>query len=302
MSDLITLSRAAQNPSLAQLAASSPAYLASLITAASDAIRRACGRDFVLSSYSEYHNGGVYVREPLRLRQFPVVEITRVAAAPRAALLVQNVDAVTNQRATVETTTTGLRLTRVASAVVTTTDLTYTSYPTIASMASAINALNAGWSATARAGFDQWPSADLKPLQGALSVIQGGRDLELYSESIQPLAGLRFADEYESGPFSAGWRLDDETGELYGRFPRGQLNIRIDYRAGFATVPQPVQEACVQLVQDLYQAGLVNNSLKKATLGSSSVELKDSTATTQMSSKVQLLLAPYVDYSRVIFR
>jgi len=168
-------------------------------------------------------------------------------------------------------------------------------------MASAINALNAGWNATPRAGFDQWPSADLKPLQGALSVIAGGRDLELYSESIQPLAGLPFADE-ESGSFAVGWRLDDETGELYGRFPRGQLNIRIDYRAGFATVPQPVQEACVQLAQDLYQAGLVNNSLKKATLGSSSVELKDSTATTQMSSKVQLLLAPYVDYSRVIFR
>jgi hypothetical protein len=229
------------------------------------------------------------------------VEHTRDAAAPRAALLVQNGDALTNQRATVETTTTGLRLTRVASAVVTTSDLAYASYATIAAMASAINALNAGWSASPRAGFDQWPSADLKSLQGALSVIQGGRDLELYSESIQPLAGLPFADE-ESGPFTGGWRLDDETGELYGRFPRGQLNIRIDYRAGFASVPQPVQEACVQLVQDLYQAGLVNNSLKKATLGSSSIELKESTATTQMSSKVQLLLAPYVDYSRVIFR
>ena len=58
----------------------------------------------------------------------------------------------------------------------------------------------------------------------------------------------------------------------------------------------------MQLVQDLYQAGLVNNTLKKATLGSSSVELKDTTGAAQMSPKVQLLLAPYTDYAKVIFR
>src|SRR5882724_10381469 len=104
MVDLITPSRAGQNPALAQLASTGPAYLASLISAASDAIRRTCGRDFTLGSYTEYHNGGIYVREPLRLRQFPVVEITRVAAGPMPALLVQNGDANTNQRATVETT------------------------------------------------------------------------------------------------------------------------------------------------------------------------------------------------------
>ena len=80
-------------------------------------------RDFTLGSYSEYHSGGIYIREPLRLRQFPVVEITRVASNPRPALLVQNVDAITNQRATVETTTTGIRLLRVASAVTTVNDL-----------------------------------------------------------------------------------------------------------------------------------------------------------------------------------
>ena len=53
------------------------------------------------------------------------------------------------------------------------------------------------------------------------------------------------------------WALD--------HFPRGQLNLRIDYQAGFASVPQAVQEACVQLAQDLYQGGLVNNSVRKAT-------------------------------------
>ena len=72
------------------------------------------------------------VREPLRLRQFPVVEILRVACDPRPAMRVQNGDAVTNQRATAETTPTALRLVRVASAALSTTDLLYVTYPTVA--------------------------------------------------------------------------------------------------------------------------------------------------------------------------
>jgi hypothetical protein len=80
------------------------------------------------------------------------------------------------------------------------------------------------------------------------------------------------------------------------------LNIRVDYTAGFATVPQAIQEAAVQLVQDLYQASLVNSTLKKATLGASSVELKSETASSQMSGKVRALIAPYIDHSKMICR
>lgn len=302
MQNLITPTRAAQNPALADLASSAPAYLASLICAASDAIRRQCNRDFVLSSYSEYYSGGIFIHQPLRLRQFPVTEITRVAASPRGALRVQNVDAITNQRATIETTPTGVRAVRVASAVATTNDLSFATYPTITAMVGAINALNHGWQASVLSGFDYWPSPDLKPLQGATSVIQGPHDLELYTESISPFLSWPFAADLADELTTTGWRLDDETGELYGRFPRGQLNIRIDYQAGYATVPQAVQEACVQLVQDLYQAGLVNNTLKKATLGASTVEMKDTSTSPQMSAKVQLLLAPYVDHAKMIAR
>jgi hypothetical protein len=306
MPDLITLARAAQNPTLAALAASNPGYLASLISAASDSVRQNCRRQLTLSSFTEYHGGGIYIREPLRLREYPVAEVMRVAASPRPALLVQNVDAATNQRATVETTAAGVRLVRIASAVLTSTDLPYATYPTVAALAGAINVLGNGWSATIRNDFANWPSADFKPLQGAVSALLGGRDLEMYSEIVQPFTAWPYSageaqwdDGFQS---AAGWRLDEETGELFGRFPRGQLNIRIDYRAGYASIPQAVQEACVQVVQDLYQAGLVNNTLKKATLGSSSVELKDTSVVVQMSPKVQLLLAPYVDYAKVIFR
>jgi len=306
MPDLITIARAAQNPTLATLGAANPAYLASLVNAASDAVRLSCRRNFTLASYTEYHSGGIYIHEPLRLRQFPVTQISRVAASPLPALLVQNVDAITNQRATVETTPTALRLVRIASAVLSTTDFLFTTYPTLASLAAVINTLGAGWSAIVRNDFANWPSADFKPLQGAISALNGGRDLEIYSELIQPFTSWPWsagAGQSDDGFQDAtGWRLDEETGELFGRFPRGQLNIRIDYRAGFAEIPHPVQEACVQLVQDLYQAGLINSTLKKTTLGASSVELNVTNSAAQMSAKVQLLLAPYRDYAKLIFR
>jgi len=303
--DLITSSRATQNSSLAALNTSNPTYLASLITAASDVVRRVCNRDFSQTSYTEYYSGGIYIREPLRLRQFPVLEITRIATNPQPALLVQNVDPGSNQRATIETTTTGLRLFRMSMATPVTVDLASATYPTLSAMAGAVNSQGNGWSAQVLDQLANWPSADLKPLQGAAMALYGGRQLELYTEDLQPFVTWPPGDPWgeEAGYQSfTGWRLDDETGEVYGRFPRGQLNVRIDYSAGFATIPQAVQEACVQLVLDLYNAGLVNNTLKKATLGSGSFELKNDNQTASLSAKVSLLLAPFVDYSRVIFR
>lgn len=311
MPDLITNSRAIQNATLSALNSTNPTYLASLITAASDAIRSACHRDFVQASYTEYYSGSGNpgAAEPLRLRQYPVLEITRVASSPRPALLVVNSDSATNQRATVETTPTAVQLVRIASAVPTTVMLNYADYPTVGQLAIAINALGHGWSAsvqtqTITGDFSKWPTSDLRPLQGAVTAFLGGAALEIFAEDVEPfLLGTNFPAGVldDLGP-GFGWRLDDETGEVYARFPRGHLNIRIDYTAGYATVPQAIQEACVQLAQDLYQAGLVNSTLRKATLGGSSIEVQSQSITASLSGKVKLLIAPYVDYSKVMFR
>ena len=303
--DLITSDRATQNASLLALSTSNPTYLASLITAASDCIRHATHRDFSQATYTEYHSGGIYIREPLRLRQFPVAQITRVATNPQPAILIQNANGVANQRATIETAPTSVRLTRIASANVTTNDLPFSTYATLASVASAINAIGNGWTAQTLGLFASWPSTDLKPLQGAVSALGIGRSFEVYTEDVSAFTYWPPGDSCIDGgdcAAPAGWRLDDETGQLYARFPRGHLNIRIDYTAGFATIPQAVQEACVQLACDLYNAGLVNTTLKKATLGNGSFELKDQSSTAVLSGKVSMLLARYVDYSRVIFR
>ena len=308
LADLITTDRAVQNTALAALQSSSPAYLSSLITAASDMIRRRCNRDFVQSAYSEYYSGGVYQNAPNPAAAVPGPRGNASGEQSTAGVRVLNFDSATNQRATVETTTTGLTLFRVASGVPTSVSLAYGTYVTIGSLAAAINILGAGWSATVQpqgitGDFSKWASTDFKPLQGAVSVLVGGANLEVYSEEL-PRIGSWAGDagDQDCAGRAAGWRLGEETGELFGRFPRGQLNIRIDYSAGFVTVPEPIQEAAVQLVQDLYQASLVNNTLKKATLGASSVELKSGTVTSQMSGKVQALIGPYIDHSKMISR
>ena len=86
-----------------------------------------------------------------------------------------------------------------------------------------MNGLANGWSATVRNDFANWPSADFKSLQGAVSALNGGRDLEMYSEIVQPFTAWLGGGEgdWDDGFQGAtGWRLDEETGEMFGRFPR----------------------------------------------------------------------------------
>lgn len=281
LADLISSSRAQQNSTLAALGRSNPAYLASLITTASDAIRLHCHREFVVNSFSEYRNGGIYIREPLKLRQYPVKEISRFATM-QPCLLIQNGSSV-NQRAFVETLSNGdFKLTRVSSGATTPVTLAAATYVTVGAMAGAINALGNGWGTSILSGpvgaYNNFPTTDLKPLQGAASALVGGCWLEIAEDWYGWNSGSVWPDDRmdDVGGQSAFWRLDGESGELEGRFPRGKLNLRIDYTAGFDTVPASVQEACVQLCQWQYQSGQINQTLKSAKLGNTSAELNDS--------------------------
>ncbi len=288
---------------LAALASSNPSYFASLVSAASGAIRAECHRDFTVSSYTEYHSGSPN-QGALRLRQFPVMAITRVATAA-LALQVNNSGAFA-QRATVATTATGLTLATVSSGAAATTALPYTSYPTLASLAAAIAALGAGWSAQTLSGaygsFALWPSTDLKVTQGAVTALAGGAVLEIYEDY---RAGGWPADGWADAAWSTApgaWRLDSQTGEVFGHWPRGQLNIRVDYSAGFAAIPDAIQEACVQLAADLYGQSQLSSSVESARLGPAAYTLNTSARALARSPKIFGLIAPYIAHDRVISR
>ena len=232
-----------------------------------------------------------------------VSQITRLATRPLAVLTIQNTDTATNQRATIDKTATGVNLTRVASGVATTSTLLYATYPTLTALAGAITALANGWTATVAIGYSLWPSADLKPLQGAVTAINSAANLELFTEDLSAWMGGNWFDSdfgmVCSGP---GWRLDADSGIIVGYFPQGYYNIRIDYSAGFATdpdsMPADLQDACVKGAAFLQSAGKWNPA-------SNSIQIGPFKETNQQivpgfASAVMSLISPYIDHAKTM--
>jgi hypothetical protein len=255
--DLITLARAKQ----AILSITDSTYdtlLGTLITACSDAVEKYCRRDFYSRSYDELYSGIGDRR--LILREYPIQSIASVRYRPVTVLKVQNTDTATNQRATVAVTSTGLTLVSVASGVTTTVSKTFAGNVTLTAMAAAINALGSGWSAQVVGDsndYGKWPSADLYVApsygdgvqsQGALTCRGTFAELKLHTYELQGyqwdargwlLRAIPYTDPELLHPEDLIW-------------PVGINNFRVQYTAGYTTIPEAVQEACAEWVASLF--------------------------------------------------
>jgi len=285
--DLIILARAKQNiQSITDT--SQDALLTTLITAISRGIEKYCRRDFVQTTYDELYNGTGDRR--LLLRQYPLISVQSVRYRPVTVLKITNNLANTPQ-ARVAVTSTGLTLTWVTSGVTNTQTVTFAGNPTIISLQNAVNAVGSGWSAVGT-GYDQWPSADLRSPQGALTAAGQFAELKLHTYEL------------------AGYQIDENRGWLLRAIPYtdpellhpedliwpvGISNFRIQYTAGFATIPEGVQEACAQWVSEVYyQTYRDPKARKQATQGTVAQEFSVGKPTGQMPPNVAVLLAPYV--------
>jgi hypothetical protein len=257
--DLITLARAYQN---LQGVSSVDTLLQTLLTAASDAIQKWCRRDFVSTSYDELYSGNG--QRELMLRQYPTISVESVRYRPVTVLKITNTDAA-NVQARVSVTSTGLKLVRVNAGTKTTdTSVTFAGNATLATCAVAVNALGHGWSAQVvgdSTNYGSWPAADLywPPAfpsfgggttgQGALQCVAGSfAELKMHTYE---LAGYQWD--------SRGWLLraipytDPELQHPEDLvWPMGVNNLRIQYTAGYATIPEAVQEACAEWTAVLY--------------------------------------------------
>lgn len=291
-STLVSTSRLTQNAQLSALNTANPTLVASLLAAATAAIQKYTNRDLLSSTYTEYLSGGNFPSDVIHLKQYPVTAISRVGTNPQDVLLISNTSAA-NQRATVATTSGGVVLYRMASGVATSSTLLASSYATITLLAAAINALGSGWSATVQGSYGNYATADLRPLQGAYTTINGAAALQIYVEELNSSnVAWAYSDEWSG---SWGWRLEEDAGILTGRFPRGKNNVRVDYTAGYAVIPDDLGEACVQLVLDYYNAAqrdLTQSSGNVAGAGFKGIE-------DAMSHKVKMLLAGYRDTSKL---
>jgi hypothetical protein len=255
--DLISLARAYQQ---LQGVASVDALLGALITSASDAIEKYCRRPFVATALDELYDGNGERR--LILRAYPIQRVTSVRYRPVTVLKITN-NTPANVQARVTITSTGLSLFRSnAGTSFTDTSSLYATYPTLTAIAGNINGLGNGWSAQVvgdSTNYGGWPSADLyvppsfgdgTTSQGALQCVAGSfAELKMHTYELQ---GYQFDPR--------GWLLraipytDPELllpEDLV--FPVGIQNFRIQYTAGYTTVPEGVQQACAVWVGKMYR-------------------------------------------------
>jgi hypothetical protein len=285
--DLISAARAQYVPDIATAYAANSAYVATLISAASAAIRKYTRRNLTQDDYTEYFSGarhaiGDYKAVPqLVLSESPVQSVARVATDPTTVLTITNTSS-SVQRATVGTTSTALTLTRVASAVSTSNTLSFATYPTLTLLAAAITAVGNGWAATVTSGYTAHASADLYNPQGAASAkTSGGVELLMFIEDVND------------------WRCDYDAGIITSAcLPAGVDNIRVDYNAGYVTVPEDLQDICAKLVLRMYQGDKVNHTAKSTTLGPYSITYADQVL--GMNKDLCMALSAYRDDSKLI--
>ena len=304
--DLITLDRALLDPTLSALNTANSAAVPPLITAASRAIERACKRIFAAQDYTLFLSAGPRPCDWIALPNFPVLSISRLATNPQPAITILNTDLTDNQRATVATTATGLQLTLVSSGTPSTTNIDYTSYSTLASLAAAISAIGTGWSATATAANANYPSADLRPLQGALPALIAPATLEIFTEELTAWAGVQDVWDWTAGSsLPRGYQLDADAGLLIGRFTEQMsrpVSLRCDYNAGFETIPEDIQQATVRLAALIQEDQQRDSTVMMQTVGPYTQKYFPLASRLLTNPAVMDLVAPYIDHAKTIGR
>jgi hypothetical protein len=257
--------------------------LTECINSATDRIEHYCCRQFAEREYR--------VREEMTgnrrtFLHYPITHIYRVAWGWANAIGVNYTGS--GVRASVSVTETAVDLRSVGSTgTVTDTALTFAVYGTTALMAAAITAIS-GWSATA---IVNTASTDLNTCPG-LSAL--GRTAYLtYPDIDSP----NYVVDRATGCFwwraipldsQQGWYSYSEVDSLgyetdplgYNRDPldtQRLRNVLIEYKAGYATIPDDLGGICNDLVLELYNQGKRNPNLKSESLGDYSYTLANGT-------------------------
>ena len=304
--DLINLTRAYQ---ALQGVSSQDTLLGVLITAYSEAVEKYCRRRFVTGSYDELYDGNGDRR--LLLRQYPIQSVQAVRYRPVTVLKITNTTAA-NVQARVSILSTGLQLVSVSAGVKTTvtSGLTFAGNATLSALVAAVNAVGNGWSpdrGRQHLECSSWPSGDLRVPSSYGDTLEGSGVLQSQG-ALQGVAGS-FAElkmhTYELAGYqwdARGWLLraipytDPEL--LHPEdlvFPVGINNFRVQYTAGYTTVPEAVQEATARWVAYGYYLAQRDPSLlhQVPASGTTSGWGPVTSGRSSPPADVRALLAPY---------
>ncbi len=275
--DLIDLAYAQLALAIYPLNAAQTAFLPSAITAASAAIRRYCGdRDFTQSTYVKDF---AVIQGQVRLDQFPVNQIIRAQSQPTNAITISNGSAQTAQALFTYTgtswlgqTATGITLNWTSNGVPSTASVPFTSNMVLNDLATLINAVGSGWSASV-GGFGNWAVTELIGGYIAKGATGGGAAFSVYANDLT--SACYFQDNGQLvGMVNVGQQWSDGIGARWGpnfgywSTPTSQSNvIHITYNSGFAVIPADLQEATVETVKAILVRLLLNPYMQEEHAG-----------------------------------
>lgn len=244
--------------------------LEELINRASDAIENYLNT--VVKAQTDLRQYFDSARKVIRANNWPLTSVSRIAYGSETAFSIEASDS-TDLRATVEVQDDQIALTRInsAGASVAVTRL-FSASATASALVTYINT-QAGWSATLE---QDCPTADLWRMAGK----------DALTESVD----ICFPPTTASAEF-----VDEEAGLIHLVYPiceRGQ----IIHNAGYSTIPDDIEHACIMLVQELYNARSRDSGLQSESIGSYSytrVTPAAGDAANVMTPTIKALLAPY---------
>lgn len=235
--------------------------LTELINIWSDRIEGIAGRRFAAANYCEWHR-----EDPANsyaVQNYPIIYINRVALGMSEALRVTYTG--TGIRANVqvfhdgEGQNGGVRLRSLSTGGSwTETNKTFADSATVAALVTAIDAVS-GWDATQTVNV---PTAELAPI--------GGQD------ALNTNVSLLYADDN-----SQEYQVDHATGLIDIRAGYRQSaashdrNVMIEYRGGYAAIPDDVSGICNELVAQAFATRSLNTALGSESLGGYSYSLAD---------------------------
>jgi hypothetical protein len=212
------------------------------------------GRNILSTSYSEIvdrpSDGTLVLKEP------EVTSVTFIADAKEDGLTVEYTGS--DEVARVEVTDSQVTLISRTGATTTTTAVDFATYVTTDAVATQI-ALQAGWTASVVTSL---PSAYLVR-RGAWKAKDTQITLEAWDDST-----AEYEVEYGEG------LLRFDQGSRYTGWPLSP-RFRVDYVAGYATIPGDVEQALLEAVKVAWDAGSQSAGVKSERIGDYAYELSD---------------------------
>jgi len=223
--------------------------ITNLINRATDLIEKYCYRGFVKRSYTkERHDGNG--ETILLLQNYPIEYVTRLSIGSKTAFRVKNTSSdATRAYATVNATE--LLLVVVGGDNAGTDTLTLADYASMTALETAVDALGNGWeSEIAASDYDDYLPSEFIKCSGR-HALDNSADLEIPNTQ---------QEDFE---------IYYDEGSLYcsSGFIKGKANIIVDYSAGYDTIPNSLEDTCIELVAYIYYRTKRDFTLSSERLG-----------------------------------